>query len=296
MKNILIPTDFSACANYATEAAFLFAEKLGANLHFLTCIHIPHDWDNYSEERKNNYPEAKQLISNANQLFEKIRIKAVKKGISLETSISGGEFMKAVQKEVIATQADFVVMGSHGKSGKPEYLMGSNAQQVVRKIHLPVFVTKDPLKKLSFKQVIFASTFNTEDKTSFARFLDFIRPFQPETIHLLSIDTFGWFSQPTQVMKAAMEDFKEMVKNYNCETHFHKSFSVDAGVRDFAETINADLMVISNHERHPIKRIFQGSNVEAIVNHTDLPVLSIDFAALAEATEADKLITREYLL
>jgi len=290
MKNILIPTDFSACATYATEAAFLLAEQFDANLHFLTCIHIPQDWDNYSEERKCNYPEAKQLISNANQLFKKYRHKALKKGISLQTSISGEEFMKAVQKAIVATQADFVVMGSHGKSGKPEYLMGSNAQQVVRKIHLPVLVIKDPMEKLSFKQVIFASTFNTEDKSTFAHFLDFIQPFQPETIHLLSINTFGWFSQPTQVMKAAMEDFKDMVKNHHCETHFHKSFSVDAGVRNFAETINAELLVLSNHERHPIKRIFQGSNVEAIVNHADLPVLSIDFAVDTEAVTTTNFI------
>jgi len=131
--------------------------------------------NNYSKERKNNYPDAKQLIKNANQLFEKYRHQARNEGISMATNIRGGEFMKAVQKEVIATQADFVVMGSHGKSGKPEYLMGSNAQQVVRKIHLPVFVIKDPLEKLSFKQVIFASTFNTVDKTSFARFLKLMR-------------------------------------------------------------------------------------------------------------------------
>ena len=293
MKNILIPTDFSACATYASEAAFLLAKQSGANLHFLTCLHIPSDWDNYSKERKNNYPDAKQLIKNANQLFEKYRHQARNEGISMTTNIRGGEFMKAVQKEVIATQADFVVMGSHGKSGKPEYLMGSNAQQVVRKIHLPVFVIKDPLEKLSFKQVIFASTFNTVDKTPFARFLKLIEPFQPETIHLLSIDTFGWFSQPSQVMKAAMEDFKGMVKNYHCETHFQKSFSVDAGVRDFAETINADLIVISNHERHPIKRIFQGSSVEAIVNHADIPVLSIDFAEDIEVVNSTELMRDE---
>ncbi len=283
MKIILVPTDFSACATYATEAAFIFAEQFDAKLHFLTCINIPYDWSDYSEERKNKYPDAKQLVSNANQLLEKYRVKAVTKGIGIATNISGEELIPALKKEVIATQSDFVVMGSHGKSGKPEYLMGSNAQQVIRKLHLPIFVIKNSLEKLSFKQVIYASGFNTTDQISFKYFLNFIKRFKPETIHLLSINTFGWFSQPTELMNKAMEDFKEMVTDFDCQTHFHRSFSVDAGVRDFGEGIGADLIVVSNHERHPIKRIFQGSSVEALVNHAEIPVLSIDFEKTAKS-------------
>jgi Universal stress protein UspA and related nucleotide-binding proteins len=277
MKNILVPTDFSACATYATDAAFLFAEQLGAKLHLLTCLNIPEDWSDYSIERKNRYPEAMQLVDNANQLFQKYISKAQQLGIEIETVVTGGGLYEAMEKQATATQTDFVIMGSHGASGKQEYFIGSNTQKAIRKLHIPLFIIKDPIEKLDFKQVIFASNFNAKEKMSFLRFLAFIKKFNPETIHLVAINTLGWFWQPPYVMRKAMENFKELVEDFNCETHFYDDFSVDAGVRHFAREIGADLITISNHQRSPIKRIFQGSNVEALVNHSELPVLSIDF-------------------
>ncbi|MFT7452175.1 MAG: nucleotide-binding universal stress UspA family protein, partial [Patescibacteria group bacterium] len=51
----------------------------------------------------------------------------------------------------------------------------------------------------------------------------------------------------------------------------------DAGIRHLSDELGADLIAISNEKRHPIKRIFSGSNVEALVNHAEIPILSIDF-------------------
>lgn len=294
MKNILVPTDFSACASYAVDAALLFAEKFNAKVHFFSCLNIPANWLNYSEEKRNTYPESQQLVANTDQLLNQFRDKAVAKGVETETIITGGELIKTLEEQVIAIGADFVIMGSHGSSGKQEFFIGSNAQKAIRKLHIPLFIIKDPMEKLDFKEVIYTSSFNTNDKMSFLRFVDFIKQFQPERIHLLAINTYGWFSQPSVIMKKAMEDFKELAKGFTCETHFHRDFSVDSGVRNFANEIGANLIVISNHHRNPIKRIFQGSNVEALVNHADLPVLTIDFQEPEKAPAEDTLFTEEY--
>ena len=94
----------------------------------------------------------------------------------------------------------------------------------------------------------------------------------------MSINTSGWFGQPSLLMKEAMKDFKELCEGYNCKTHFYRDLSVDVGIRHFAKEVNADLIAVSNQNRHPLKRIFSGSNVEALVNHCESPVLSLDFA------------------
>jgi nucleotide-binding universal stress UspA family protein len=73
-----------------------------------------------------------------------------------------------------------------------------------------------------------------------------------------------------------MNDFKAMCGQLDCKVHFHRDWTVDAGIRHLSEGIGADLIAISNEQRHPLKRIFTGSNVEALVNHSDIPVLSID--------------------
>ena len=280
MKNILIPTDFSACAGYAIDLGFAFAEFFDATLHLFACIDLPDDWSELSDEEKNNLPDKKQLIENVNILLSEWRDRADREGIKMQTIISGGNFLTELQKQVSGNKSDFVIMGSHGVSGKQEYFIGSNTQKAIRKLHVPVFVVKNPLKEYAFKNVVFASNFDANEKEPFQNFLKFIKWFTPETIHLLSINTSGWFGQPSLLMKEAMKDFKELCEGYNCKTHFYRDLSVDVGIRHFAEEVSADLIAVSNQNRSPLKRIFAGSNVEALVNHCEAPVLSLDFAGV----------------
>ena len=277
MKNILVPTDFSACANHAMDLGFAFAELHQAKLHFFTCVDLPGNWEEMEPEQKNGFPEKEQLLQNINEIFQSWRDKAERVGLEFEVVISGGDFIKELERKVIEKKADFVVMGSHGVSGKNEYFIGSNTQKAVRKLKVPVFVIKNALQDYTFKNVVFASSFDANEKPTFLRFLDFIKSFSPETIHLLAINLPGYFNDPAFVMKEAMKDFKELCVGFNCKMHFYRELSVDAGIRRFAEEINADLIVVSNHIKHPLKRIFSGSSVEALVNHSETPVLSMDF-------------------
>lgn len=289
MKNILIPTDFSACANHAIDLGFAFAEFFDARLHLFTSLEdLPEDWEEMTDQEKNNWPEKKQLIKNANDLLLKWEKRAKREGIQLNTIITSGKFIRNLQRQVEKNNADFVVMGSHGVSGKNEYFIGSNTQKAVRRLHVPVFVIKNPLKHYAFKNVIFASNFDANEKESFLRFLDFIKWFTPETIHLLAINISNWFSQPSLLMKEAMKDFKALCGDLNCKTHFYRDSSVDAGIRHFTTEVDADLVVISNRHRRPIKRILQGSSVEAVVNHSPIPVLSIDFEEAPVIAESSK--------
>ena len=48
MKSILVPTDFSDCAQQAADVAARMATRLGARLHFITCLDLPQDWEQLS--------------------------------------------------------------------------------------------------------------------------------------------------------------------------------------------------------------------------------------------------------
>ena len=84
-----------------------------------------------------------------------------------------------------------------------------------------------------------------------------------------------YLTQPTFIMQSALKDYKKIAKDYNVSTHFIKDFSIDSGVRHFVEDHKIDLIGIANSFKHPIKRIFNGSNVEVIVNHSKVPVITI---------------------
>lgn len=276
MKNILVPTDFSACATHATNAAFEIAHTTGASIHLYTNIDIDTQWEFWSETQKKEYPQALQKIRNAKALLSQWQEKATEEGVGFHSHWSGGNLVQYIKQYTKDNQIDFIVMGSHGTSGKNEYFIGSNTQKVVRMVHCPVMVIKNEINSTSLRKVAFASNFDEVEKKAFQYLLDFVRQFQPE-IHLLQINTSSWFTQPYPLVKESMEDFKAMCGDLKCYTHFYRDWTIDAGIRHLAEDIGADLIAISNQKKHPIKRMFSGSNVEALVNHADIPVLSIDF-------------------
>jgi nucleotide-binding universal stress UspA family protein len=187
------------------------------------------------------------------------------------------QLLDGVEEKIKRSAIDMIVMGSHGASGKEEYFIGSNAQKMVRKMHVPILVIKNPLKDIEFKTAVFATSLLDSEKKCFLRFKELIAPFGVEKIHLVAIDLEGYFHQPTRVMTEALKNFKKLVSPYKGETHFFRDYSVEAGVRHLSMEIMPDIIGISNHERRPLKRMLQGSNVEMLANHVDLPLLCIDF-------------------
>lgn len=276
MKNILVPTDFSACATNAAKVALDMADAQGAKLYFYHNLYLPNGWKTWTDAQKKPHSEVLQSIHNAEVLLQEFEDKASMRGVRLETALASGNLEKNVAQFVVENEIDFIVMGSHGASGKNDYFIGSNTQKVVRTVHCPVLIVKEYLTNYNIKKVVFASSFDLHEQKAFQYFLDFVEPFKPE-IHLVAVNTSSWFGQPYMLMKEAMNTFRDMCGDLTCKTHFFKDWTVEGGIRNFSKVIGADLVAISNQERRPLKRLFSGSNVEALVNHSGIPVLTIDF-------------------
>lgn len=291
MKNILVPTDFSACANYATEMGLALAEFFGATLHLYTSMDNPQSSDFKDCTLLKNSPEGRQFLEYTNSLFLQWKNEGHVRNISIRSICSSGKLTSGIQEYIQKHDIDFVVMGSHGSSGISEHFIGSNTQKVVRSIHVPVFVIKKPLEEYAFKNIIYASNFHENEKESFVRFLKFIEKFNPEKIHLLAVNTVGWFGQDILKMERAMEKFKTYCPFSKCESYVINDSDVEDGIQEFAKKIDADLIVISNHNRNPLKRIFSGSVVEALINHSEIPVLSIDYKENNMITRREKVVS-----
>ena len=274
MKHILVPTDFSDCAQYALDAAIQLARKFEASIHLYHCINLPGNWEELDDGQREEYPQILKKIEAAEDAFE--TIKKTHSDLDIGSSYSGGKLVEEVKRCIEEQAIDFVVMGSHGKSGASEIFIGSNTQKVVRMIHRPILVIKQALKDIEFKNIVFTSSFNLSEKEPFLKFKDIIAPFQP-MIHFLGIVTSYFFDVPASATKSAMESFQELAKPFESEVHLLKKSSIDAGVRQFSKNIDADLIAISNFNRRPLRRMLMGSNVEALVNHSNIPILSIDF-------------------
>ena len=273
MKNILVPTDFSACAKNAAGVAYLLAQRFGAKLYLFSSLNLPKNWGEMTEAGRLQHAAVQTAIRHSEtQLSELKRLFA---DVPVETVCDQRNLLESIGKNIREHGIDLIVMGSHGVSGKSEFFIGSNTQKVVRTVHSPVLVIKNPVEKIDFQKVVFASNFSEGEMSAFEYFKNFIKHFVPE-VHLVSIHTSP-FDTPYPVLMEAMQPFEEACKPLVCKSHVYRDISIDEGIRSFAREWDADLIAISNHERHPLKRMLAGSNVEMLVNHSNLPVLTIDF-------------------
>lgn len=266
MKNLLVPTDFSACAADALAAAVSLAKQQNSTIHLL------HVLDGGFADA--NTREQTQLVENASLLLNKL-VNAYPDA-NILPRWDAGSLPSVLAKHAQELRCDLIVMGSYGISGRSDLFIGSNTQRTLRAVHYPVLVIKNALTEARFAKVVYASDFQPSDLKPFQFFVDWISPFKP-TLHLVQVHTSSLLSAPYVVTKAAMEEFRSHVGELESKTHVYRDLSVEQGVRAIAREIGADLIALSNHERSPIRRMLIGSNVEALVNHADVPVLSIDY-------------------
>ncbi|MBK8878360.1 MAG: universal stress protein [Haliscomenobacter sp.] len=269
IRTILVPTDFSECAGYALDAAAQFARHFSATVRVIHCSRVPDHGQLGDAQESRVAPAMELLAADLRNRFP---------DVPFVCDTFEGRLVDVIRDYVVQYGVDLLFMGSHGASGKSEYFIGSNTQKVVRCVHRPVLVVKEPMPELVLDKVVFASDFTAEEEGAFLRFKEIVKHFVPE-IHLLMVRTSSLFEVSPARGKEAMTHFLNLCPPLKGFVHQYQDFNVDQGIRSFARAIGASLVGISNHQRHPLRRLLTGSNVEALINHSALPVLSMDYEA-----------------
>jgi nucleotide-binding universal stress UspA family protein len=276
MDKILTLTDFSPLADLAVEATFKIAKSYGAE------VAIYHNLENSSiislgkNQKKNNIMDLEDK-KDIDKYIDKYQSLSGKYGVKVQMYWGTKKLTLEVSKLVEQLKIDLIIMGSEGAGGKKEFIWGSNAEKVVKSVHCPVLIIKDEMKDFYFDNIIFASSFDLKERAVFKQFLNLIKPPHDTKIHLVAINTASFYSQPRSLMVSAMEDFQELAKPWKSEIYFYSDYSVDAGLRHFMEEIKPDLLVMSNKHKKPLKHLFSANHTIKMVNHSDFPVLTIDY-------------------
>jgi nucleotide-binding universal stress UspA family protein len=189
------------------------------------------------------------------------------------------DFIKKIFHITGLLDIDIIVMGSSGAGGKKGFSWGSNTEKVVKHVDIPVLVIKKPMKEYRIDNIVFASSFDSHEKAVLKYALDLLSPPHDAVIHLLSIDTSSFFTQPMALMQTAMKEFESIAAPFNVKSHFYNDYSIEAGIRHFLEEVQPDLLIMSNKNEKPIKRFLSGNHTIRAINYLEFPVLSIDYRA-----------------
>jgi nucleotide-binding universal stress UspA family protein len=271
MKKILVPTDFSDCAEKAVITAANLASASGASLILLHSVDTPVDWTKLPKNKEKDFPETLAKIANAKDQFNKLcKLKELKK-LQVETFLAYNIAHADIIKYTKELKAEIVVMGTHGSSGINELWLGSNTQRIVRMSPVPVVSIKNNIVKPQIKKIIFATNFEEEVGKPFKQILDFAHSVNA-AVELLYINTPADF-RDNSFMEIIMNDFAADYPKRKFQKAIWNDFTVEEGIINYAKKSNADMVAMITHGS---ARLFNTSIAEKVVNRSPIPVMSMN--------------------
>ena len=149
IRTIVVPHDFSDFAEAALDVGIELANALGADLHLLNVLQPPayaYGSELYAGGPIHNTNEDRLALARESKLrLEDVAERHALPGISIRCHvIDGSRVAEAIDHEAARLVADLIVMGTHGRTGLARLLMGSVAQEVVRRADCPVITVRGP--------------------------------------------------------------------------------------------------------------------------------------------------------
>jgi len=271
MKKIIVPCDFSGQAINAYRLALDIAEQSNGEVHLVNIIELPVMHDTVLMPVL-TFEEAllKELQQKAEKQFEKLKTKYASE-VKVISRVLFGATSHMVLDYIEDKKIDLVVMGTHGASGVREYLIGSNAERIVRRSPVPVLAVKKYVKSSSIRNIIFPNTLDTETQEDLVMKVKALQNFFKAKIHIVWINTPTNFTRDS-ITRKRLADFAKrfMIKDYTI--HVYNDPFEETGIINFTHELKGDMIAMGTHGRKGLTHILSGSVAEDVVNHVDCPI------------------------
>jgi nucleotide-binding universal stress UspA family protein len=275
MKTILVPVDFSSYSDNALDFAYALAKRDGDAKIMIMHIIEAMDTQSYSTM-------GMVKLDNQTDLDLNLMIQGVQKrmqdivnnpkfdGIEIVAHVHHGKPYENISKAIAEHEATVVVMGTLGSSGLDELFIGSNTEKVVRFAKCPVLSIPESAKFDKIKNVVYATNLKEEDDDVVQRLKYGLTLFGAH-LHLLWVNTIHDL-ESVENMDEKLNEFAQKNGLSNYSVHVSKGIFAEAGIMNYADEIDADMIAMTTGGKKGIAYLFSGSLAEDVVNHSSLPV------------------------
>lgn len=139
INKVVVPVDFSSNMNKVVDYAVSIADKLGSKVLF---FHVINNFQGY--DMMLVHPSFIGMNKDLEQQAEERMAALVQDHESRGKGVTGNVVVGDAGEEIIKyaelEQADMIIIGTHGTKGLERVLMGSTADQVVKKAPCPVLI------------------------------------------------------------------------------------------------------------------------------------------------------------
>lgn len=267
MKNILVPTDFSAVARNAEEYAVALAQSLNAKVQLL---HVHQEMiptaagpeprsmsvsDTHAENEKRINKEAEYLHN--------------KYAIDVQARVEHGSKSSIFRNAVKDT--DLMVMGMEHK--KQNKLLGGTIEKAIRTTQVPLLVVPEGAIFTSIKNITLAVDFTQMLRGEYFDLLHNIYRKFNSSLHVLHIQPRG--AEVKAIELPEKLQLGVVLSRFTYQYDLIESDNVDESISNYVESHPTDLLILIAHHHNILERMFGTVHTSSLLYKAKLPVLLI---------------------
>jgi len=286
---ILVPTDGSDHAAQAAEQALTLADWFDATVHAISVVDTSAASGLLSSGSVRR-EFISQLETGAERAVETIEEMA-DDSIAVQTTVLEGKPKKKILAYARDTDAELIVMGTHGRSGVSRFVAGSVTEHVVRSTDLPVLTvraTEQAERSDGYEEILVPTDGSDAAGVAVDHGLEIARAADARVHAVTVLDTGDMAASPT------LSPPTEMVKHLETErqnaTDEIAARAQEDGLAattavlegrpgtellEYIDDHEIDLVVMGTHGRSGLDRLLLGSTTERLLRHASAPILAI---------------------
>jgi nucleotide-binding universal stress UspA family protein len=281
MQRILVPLDGTYLSQQAVKFAVILAQRWKGSIELFHWAPPGAIGRAPADERE----AAQQVYATAAELRSD--------GVNVETTIehvAHGNLAGAIADAVAARPIELIVMSTHGQAGVIEGLFGSHAEQVARGVDVPVLIVptshSGPWTETTQLRVLVPLDGSDVSEGAIEPAFKATADFHGAIILLRIVEPTneagdaGALTRATEHARRYLSEIATRLEGRGVliEQLVEVGSFLDALGR-VAHSERADLIAMGTHARQGFLRLLQGSDTEAVLNQTSVPVMVVPSGA-----------------
>lgn len=277
-SNILVPVGFSEQSLMALEQALVFAKGMkNGKVYLLSIIEEERFLKKvfYQKSKEKGFNLEKAVKEKAHELAEDYR---EKNGIEIETMVAKGTVYEEIARVSELIDAKLVIMGTNGKPENfRKRFIGSNAYRTATLVKPPLITIKGVRKIEKIDTIIFPLMMDRRSKEKVGPALEYAKMFDAE----IKIVAVNLEDDDLKMLRAHLAQVKKFISDHGVKCSGEiidpaEGHGVVHTVLNYSYENDGDLItVIEEARKHDITDFFLGTDVQSIIYHSEIPVMSI---------------------